>query len=177
MLVDVFLNIALGVIGIGFTLLTVLQSFVENKKSAMQSYAKAIKETYDAESNPMIYEKEQKRLASEYIVRQKKLIKRITLVIFLSLFLYGLNLYPKFDMVTSVWFYGIDVAIFVAYIILLIYLVYAYINLYEKNVNNRTILKAISSDMHEFFEGISASLIGKKVKGVMDRLRGHGNKK
>lgn len=139
-LVEICLDITLAVIGICFTLLTVLHSFIENKKSLMLSYAKAIKETFDAEKNPMIYEKEQKRLASEYVARQKRLVKKIEVVIAISLTLNLMNLYPKFDLVTSSWYYGVDLMLFLVYMLLLVYLVFSYINLYEINVNNRSVI-------------------------------------
>lgn len=141
-LVDQFLVITLAVIGIGFTLLTVLQSFIESKKSSMLSYSKAIKENTDREANPMIYEKEQVRLSNNYINRQKKFVSKLVFLILVSTFLFILNLYPKFDIVQSPLYYGIDIILYVLYILFLVFLVLAYINIYEQNVNNRNIWKA-----------------------------------
>ena len=76
-LVEQFLTISLAVIGIAFTLLTVLQSFIESKKSSIQSWTKAIKNVQDKDKSPMIYEREQVRLANEYVLRQKRLVRKI----------------------------------------------------------------------------------------------------
>lgn len=146
-LVDQFLVITLAVIGIGFTLLTVLQSFIESKKSSMLSYSKAIKENTNKEANPMIYEREQVRLSNNYINRQKKFVGKLVILILVSAFLFIMNLYPKFDTVQSPWYYGIDLILYVLYILLLLYLVLAYINIYEQNVNNRNIFKAFRENI------------------------------
>ena len=138
-IVEQFLTISLSVIGIAFTLLTVLQSFIESKKNSVQSWNKAIKNVQDKDKSPMIYEREQVLLANKYILRQKKLAKNLELLICLSAFLFVLNLYPKFDNIQSFWYYCFDLVIFIVYVICLLFLVMMYINLYEQNVNDRSL--------------------------------------